>query len=90
MHELILSFTGFRRLSTLSETAWVHVNRARQLILPAPGRVQATLLEHQAILTAIEARNPAAARAAVRQHLRQLIPFLEPLVHARPDLFTPR
>lgn len=90
MHELILSFTGFRRLSTLSETAWVHVNRARQLILPAPGRVQATLLEHQAILAAIEARNPPAARAAVRHHLRQLIPYLEPLVHTRPDLFSPR
>lgn len=90
MHELILCFTGFRRLSTLSETAWVHVNRARQLILPAPGRVQATLLEHQAIFAAIVARNPAAARAATRHHLRQLIPYLEPLVHERPDLFTPR
>lgn len=90
MHELILSFTGFRRLSTLSETAWVHVNRARQLILPAPGRVQATLREHQAILAAIEARNPATARSAVRRHLRQLIPYLEPLVHTRPDLFSPR
>jgi GntR family transcriptional regulator, rspAB operon transcriptional repressor len=90
MHELILSFTGFRRLSTLSETAWVHVNRARQLILPTSGRVEATLLEHQIILAAIEARDPAAARAAVRKHLRQLIPFLEPLVHTRPDLFTPK
>ncbi len=38
MHELILSFTGFPRLATLADTAWVHVNRARQLILPQPGR----------------------------------------------------
>ena len=90
MHELILSFTGFRRLSSLSATAWVHVDRARQLILPATGRVQSTLLEHQAILAAIEARDPAAARAAVRHHLRQVIPFLEPLLHTRPELFTPR
>jgi GntR family transcriptional regulator, rspAB operon transcriptional repressor len=89
MHELLLSFTGFPRLSQVSETAWAHVNRARQLILPVPGRVQATLAEHQAILAALEARDPAAARDAVRGHLRQLLTYLEPLERDRPDLFNP-
>jgi DNA-binding GntR family transcriptional regulator len=89
MHELLLSFTGFPRLSQVSETAWAHVNRARQLILPVPGRIQATLAEHQAILAALEARDPVAARAAVRDHLRQLISYLEPLERDRPDLFNP-
>lgn len=89
MHELILSFTGFRRLATLADTAWVHVNRARQLILPAPGRVQATLAEHHAILSAIEARDPATARAATQHHLRQLMTFLEPLAQTHPELFSP-
>jgi DNA-binding GntR family transcriptional regulator len=89
MHELLLSFTGFARLSQVSETAWAHVNRARQLILPVPGRIQATLAEHQAILAALEARDPVAARAAVRGHLRQLISYLEPLERDRPDLFNP-
>ena len=89
MHELILSFTGYRRVAALAETSWVHVNRARQLILPAPGRVQSTYAEHQAILAAIEARDPWAARAATRLHLGQLIGFLEPLALARPDLFEP-
>jgi DNA-binding GntR family transcriptional regulator len=90
MHELILSFTGFRRLGTLADTAWVHVNRARQLILPQPGRVQATLAEHQAIVAALEAHDPVRARDATRSHLRQLLVFLEPLVDTRPDLFQPR
>ena len=89
MDELILSFTGYRRVAALAETSWVHVNRARQLILPAPGRVQSTYAEHQAILAAIEARDPVAARAATRLHLGQLIGFLEPLALARPDLFEP-
>lgn len=89
MHELLLSFTGFAKLAQVSETAWLHVNRARQLILPVPGRVQATLAEHQAILTALEARDPAAAREAIRAHLRQLITYLEPLERDRPDLFNP-
>lgn len=90
MHELILSFTGYRRLAGLAETAWVHVNRARQLILPQPGRVEATLSEHHAILAALEAHDPAAARAATQAHLRQLVTFLEPLSTTRPDLFMPR
>ncbi len=89
MHELILSFTGFKRVAALADTSWVHVNRARQLILPASGRVQATLTEHQAILSAIEARDPKAARDATRLHLGKLIGFLEPLALSRPDLFEP-
>ena len=89
MHELILSFSGFRRLAQVSETAWLHVNRARQLILPVPGRIAATLDEHRAILATLEARDPAAARLATRHHLRQLITYLEPLERERPDLFDP-
>ena len=87
MHELILSFTNFKRLTALADTAWVHVNRARQLNLPAPGRIEATLEEHKAIVTALEARDPEAARQATRYHLRQLITVLEPLVHSHPELF---
>lgn len=89
MHELILSFTGFRKLAQVSETAWLHVNRARQLILPVPGRITATLDEHRAILAALESRDPDAARLATRAHLRQLVTYLEPLERDRPDLFDP-
>jgi DNA-binding GntR family transcriptional regulator len=90
MHELILSFTGFRRLAQVSETAWLHVNRARQMILPVPGRVQQTLAEHRAIVTALETRDPRAAREATRTHLGQLVRHLEPLERDRPELFTPQ
>jgi DNA-binding GntR family transcriptional regulator len=89
MHDLIRAFTGFRKLSAVSQTAWAHVNRARQLILPVPGRLAATLDEHRAIIAALEARDPQAARTAVRQHLRQLIRYLEPLERSHPDLFNP-
>jgi GntR family transcriptional regulator, rspAB operon transcriptional repressor len=89
MHALLLSFTGFPKLGQVAETAWLHVNRARQLILPVPGRVQATLAEHQSIFAALEARDPLGARAAVQSHLRQLITYLEPLERDRPDLFDP-
>jgi GntR family transcriptional regulator, rspAB operon transcriptional repressor len=88
MHEAILSFTGFRRPAQVADTAWLHVNRARQLILPMPGRVADTLQEHRAIVAALAAHDPMAARLAVQRHLGQLLRFLEPLERDRPDLFT--
>lgn len=89
MHEMILSFTGFPRVPVLADTAWVHVNRARQLILPASGRVEDALAEHQAIVAALEAHDPLAAREATRLHLGKLLAFIEPLAETRPDLFDP-
>lgn len=89
MHEMILSFTGFPRVPVLADTAWVHVNRARQLILPASGRVEDALAEHQAIVAALEAHDPLAAREATRRHLGKLLAFIEPLAETRPDLFDP-
>jgi DNA-binding GntR family transcriptional regulator len=87
-HELILSFTGHRRLPGLSRTAWVHVDRARRLLLPEPGRMGETLDEHRAVLRSIEARDEAAARLALRHHLRQLVARLEDLAGERPELFS--
>ncbi|MCF1709926.1 GntR family transcriptional regulator [Tabrizicola sp. J26] len=88
MHELILSFTGFRRLAPIAETLWVQVNRARQLVLPRPGRLQATIKEHKAIIAALEAREPYGARAATRTHLRQLVSLLEETAKQKPELFA--
>ncbi|MES2335761.1 MAG: GntR family transcriptional regulator [Pseudomonadota bacterium] len=88
MHDMMLSFTGFPRLPQVSQTAWLSVHRARQLILPVPGRLQATLDEHRLILAAFEARDPQAARLAVQHHLRQLLTYLQPLERNHPELFS--
>ncbi|MCC7321663.1 MAG: GntR family transcriptional regulator [Rubellimicrobium sp.] len=87
-HERILTVTGFRRLVALSHTAWLHVNRARRLLLPEPGRIGRTIEEHRAILAALAAHDPEAAREATRLHLRKLLGRLEPLAHERPELFS--
>jgi len=89
MHDLIMSFTGFRRLSRLAATSWVQVNRARHLNLPSSRRIQETLDEHQQIVDAIAARDAPAARRAIRFHLRQLVKYIEPLETERPELFEP-
>lgn len=90
MHEMMLSFTGFPRLPQVSQTAWLSVHRARQLILPVPGRMQTTLAEHRSIVAAFEARDPQAARVAVQHHLRQLLTYLQPLERDHPHLFAPQ
>lgn len=90
MHEMMLSFTGYPRLPQVSQTAWLSVHRARQLILPVEGRMQATLDEHRSILAAFEAHDPLAARLAVQHHLRQLLTYLQPLERAHPELFSPQ
>ena len=87
-HELILGFTGHRRLPGLSRTAWVHVDRARRLLLPEPGRMDETVEEHRSILQAIEARDADDARAALHSHLRQVVTRLERLAGERPDIFA--
>ena len=88
LHEAIMAMTGHRRLAAMTRTAWVHVDRARRLILPRPGRIAETLGEHQAIVAALAAHDPQTARAATRAHLRQLLTQLEPLAEQRPELFT--
>lgn len=88
MHAVILGASGFRRIAAMSETAWVHVNRARRLVLPRPGRVAETLAEHRQILTALEARDAAAAAEAMRHHLSRLVPLLVPLAETYPELFV--
>jgi DNA-binding GntR family transcriptional regulator len=87
MHALIQSFTGYKRLARFAESSWIQVDRARQLNLPSAGRMQETVEEHRRIVEAIEARDPKLARRAMRDHLRQLIKYLEPLERQRPELF---
>ncbi len=87
MHMLILSFTGYPRLAKMADTVWLHVARARRVILPVPGRISDTLREHEAIVRALQARDTVAATDAARAHLRQLLTYLEPLEASRPDLF---
>ena len=86
-HQMLLAFTDFKKLTWFAETAWVNVDRARQLVLPVPGRVAETLTEHQAIFQALQRRNPAAARAAMQAHLGRLMSFLTPLEKEHPEFF---
>lgn len=87
LHKLILTFTGYPRLETLAATGWLQVDRARQLLLPTPGRTQEAFDEHNAIIDAIRDKDANFARQAMKKHLSELVTRIEPLEQARPDLF---
>ena len=44
---------------------------------PKPGRAAQVLAEHRAIVDALERRDPVAAEAAMRQHLRHARRYVE-------------
>ena len=88
-HNLILDCCKIDRLHDTISFVSNHMDRARLMLLPAPGRSADTVKEHRHIVKAIANANPEAARVAMQTHLRQLIKRLEPLEKERPDLFAP-
>ncbi len=72
-HECVADASGNSALAMLVRTLWAQ--RTGPLFLrlehhfDTPALWRAAIAEHQAILTAIESRNPGAARAAMRRHL---------------------
>jgi len=87
-HAMLMEFTGYVRLPDVAQTVSLQVSRARMLLLPTPGRIAETLQEHSAIFTAICDRDAAAAQDAMHHHLGQLMPRIEVLEQARPQLFN--
>jgi DNA-binding GntR family transcriptional regulator len=88
-HDMILSFTGFRKVAAVAGQMSLQLQRARILALPEPGRPARTVAEHQKILAAIEALDAEAAKTAMADHLRQLISRIAPLEKQYPDYFRP-
>lgn len=87
-HHLIMSTTRVTRLPSVVRTLSQHVERARLLLVPEPGRLADTVEEHIEIIKAITAKDGEAAQEAMRRHVQQLLQRLAPLEAARPDLFS--
>ena len=62
-----------------------HVDRLRHLNLPAKGKAQAIVQDHQDILEALERRDAAAAEAALRRHLAGTLSFVNDMKKRFPD-----
>src|ERR1700688_1720256 len=71
-HAAIAEIAGYPGIWTLIQQVKVHVDRYRRLTLPQAGRIGRVIAEHEAILAAIEAHDPSAARTAIEFHLENL------------------
>jgi DNA-binding GntR family transcriptional regulator len=89
-HATIAEVAGYPGIWTLIQQVKVHVDRYRLLTLPQQGRIARTIAEHEAILRAIEAHDPAAARIALEIHLESLLTHISATQSLNPEFFDER
>jgi GntR family transcriptional regulator, rspAB operon transcriptional repressor len=87
-HHLLIEGLGLDRIGEILESVRTHVDRTRRLLLPEPGRMPATLKEHQEIYRTIADRDAAAAARAMRTHLDRVLRELEVFQERHPNFFT--
>jgi DNA-binding GntR family transcriptional regulator len=86
-HATIAEVGGYPGIWTLIQQVKVHVDRYRQLTLPQIGRMSQVIVEHKAVLDAIEAHDPAAAVHAMASHLERLLQDISATQHTNPEFF---
>lgn len=64
-----------------------HIDRLRRLNLPLAGKAPQIIRDHEAIVAGIAAGDPAAAQAAVRDHLSRSLASADHMRRERPDYF---
>jgi DNA-binding GntR family transcriptional regulator len=72
-HATIAEVAGHPGIWKLILQVKIHVDRYRRLTLPQAGRIARVIVEHEAILAAIEKHDPQAARLAMEAHLERLL-----------------
>jgi DNA-binding GntR family transcriptional regulator len=89
-HATIAEVAGHPGIWTLIQQVKLHVDRYRRLTLPQAGRIGDAIVEHAAILAAIEARDPARARIAMESHLERLLRDISATQSINPEFFDAR
>jgi GntR family transcriptional regulator, rspAB operon transcriptional repressor len=86
-HATIADVAGHPGIWTLIQQVKIHVDRYRRLTLPQQGRIARAIEEHEAILGAIEAHDPARARIAMQTHLERLLGDISATQSINPEFF---
>jgi GntR family transcriptional regulator, rspAB operon transcriptional repressor len=68
-HRIIATIAELPRLWHMIEISKAHLDRCRHMLLPRAGEAAITLEQHRSIIRALNAKNPDAAREAIREHL---------------------
>jgi DNA-binding GntR family transcriptional regulator len=87
-HATLFGRLAFRRVAEAVESARAQTERMRRLLLK-PSRTDKTVTEHRRIVEALAGGDSAAAAAAMRSHLGNVLSELRDYAAERPDLFEP-
>jgi DNA-binding GntR family transcriptional regulator len=87
-HEAIARIADYGGIWNYLKPVKVQIDRARRLTLPALGRMDQVIGEHEIIRDAIAGHDPAAACEAMKIHLSAVIPDIEQLRADYPDWFV--
>jgi DNA-binding GntR family transcriptional regulator len=86
-HATIAEVAGHPGIWTLIQQVKVHVDRYRRLTLPQAGRIPRVIVEHEAVLHAIEGHDPSGARLAMEMHLESLLDNISATQDINPEFF---
>ena len=75
------------RVSEVLDPVRTHLERVRRTLLPEPGRMEETFVEHEEILSASALRRPKRARDAMGLHLDHVLRQLRTFVEQHPGFF---
>jgi DNA-binding GntR family transcriptional regulator len=87
-HAALSAHLGLGRSGEILDGVRAHLERVRRLLTAPPGRMQATIAEHAAVVEEIRARDPEKARAAMAAHLARMTEWVEKFALQRPELFS--
>ena len=87
-HSILTSRLGLVRSGELLDVQRVHLERVRRLLLSPPGRIEATISEHKAVLEGVLSGDPERARRAMETHMSMFGAIVENFSKTRPDLFS--
>jgi DNA-binding GntR family transcriptional regulator len=86
-HQILTTYLGLKHSGEILDGLRAHLERVRRLLMAPSGRIRVTLSDHRAIFAAIEAGDPARARAAMADHLAGTTEQFESFARERPELF---
>lgn len=84
-HQALYEAAGVPALWDLVRQRSGHVDRLRRLNLPARGKAQAIVADHESIVTALRQRDAAGACQALRKHLAGTLSFVDKVRQEYPD-----
>ncbi|WP_406856993.1 GntR family transcriptional regulator [Alsobacter sp. KACC 23698] len=87
-HHTLADGSGVAQLWAVIEREKAQFDRVRFLSIPAVTPVEVLIAQHRAILSGIENRDPAAAEAAMRTHMSEVLKIAQTLAAEHPDLIN--